>query len=36
MKNENPIKYVRFYCKDNPTTAIQIRKNQVRTEDHSI
>lgn len=31
MKEENPINNVRFYCKDDPTTAIQIRKNQVRT-----
>lgn len=29
MKEKNPINNVRFYCKDNPTTAIQIRKNQV-------
>ncbi|XP_070695451.1 deoxynucleoside triphosphate triphosphohydrolase SAMHD1 isoform X2 [Pempheris klunzingeri] len=29
MKEKNPINNVRFYCKDNVTTAIQIRKNQV-------
>ncbi|XP_059190172.1 deoxynucleoside triphosphate triphosphohydrolase SAMHD1-like [Centropristis striata] len=29
MKEKNPINNVRFYCKDDPTTAIQIRKNQV-------
>ncbi|XP_022597665.1 deoxynucleoside triphosphate triphosphohydrolase SAMHD1-like isoform X1 [Seriola dumerili] len=29
MKEKNPINNVRFYCKDDLTTAIQIRKNQV-------
>uniref|UniRef100_A0A4W6F7X9 Deoxynucleoside triphosphate triphosphohydrolase SAMHD1 n=1 Tax=Lates calcarifer TaxID=8187 RepID=A0A4W6F7X9_LATCA len=29
MKEKNPVNNVRFYCKDDPTTAIQIRKNQV-------
>ncbi|XP_051281652.1 deoxynucleoside triphosphate triphosphohydrolase SAMHD1 isoform X2 [Dicentrarchus labrax] len=29
MKEKNPINNVRFYCKNNPNTAIQIRKNQV-------
>ncbi|KAM3618887.1 uncharacterized protein V6R79_026340 [Siganus canaliculatus] len=29
MKEKNPINNVRFYCKDDPTKAIQIRKNQV-------
>ncbi|TKS77698.1 Deoxynucleoside triphosphate triphosphohydrolase SAMHD1 [Collichthys lucidus] len=29
MKEKNPINNVRFYCKDDITTAIQIRKNQV-------
>ncbi|XP_032376450.1 deoxynucleoside triphosphate triphosphohydrolase SAMHD1 isoform X1 [Etheostoma spectabile] len=29
MKEQNPINNVRFYCKDDLTTAIQIRKNQV-------
>ncbi|KAI3357660.1 hypothetical protein L3Q82_016068 [Scortum barcoo] len=29
MKEKDPINNVRFYCKDDPTTAIQIRKNQV-------
>lgn len=32
MKEKNPINNVRFYCKNDLTTAIQIRKNQVRTE----
>lgn len=36
MKEENPINNVRFYCKDDLTKAIQICKNQVRTEDHLI
>lgn len=34
MKEKNPINNVRFYCKSDPTTAIQIRKSQVRTEAH--
>ncbi|XP_076596618.1 deoxynucleoside triphosphate triphosphohydrolase SAMHD1-like [Chaetodon auriga] len=29
MKEKNPINNVRFYCKDDPNTAIQICKNQV-------
>ncbi|KAM3871742.1 deoxynucleoside triphosphate triphosphohydrolase SAMHD1 [Diretmus argenteus] len=29
MKEKNPINNVRFYCKNDPTKAIQIRKNQV-------
>ncbi|XP_017270422.1 deoxynucleoside triphosphate triphosphohydrolase SAMHD1 isoform X2 [Kryptolebias marmoratus] len=29
MKEKNPINNVRFYCKEDPTKAIQIRKNQV-------
>uniref|UniRef100_A0A7N6A3H3 Deoxynucleoside triphosphate triphosphohydrolase SAMHD1 n=1 Tax=Anabas testudineus TaxID=64144 RepID=A0A7N6A3H3_ANATE len=29
MKEKNPINNVRFYCKSDPTTAIQIRKSQV-------
>ncbi|XP_029363303.1 deoxynucleoside triphosphate triphosphohydrolase SAMHD1-like isoform X1 [Echeneis naucrates] len=29
MKKKNPINNVRFYCKDDITTAVQIRKNQV-------
>lgn len=29
MKEKNPINNVRFYCKNDLTTAIQIRKNQV-------
>ncbi|XP_030279786.1 deoxynucleoside triphosphate triphosphohydrolase SAMHD1 [Sparus aurata] len=29
MKEENPINNMRFYCKDDPNKAIQIRKNQV-------
>uniref|UniRef100_A0A668A2T8 Deoxynucleoside triphosphate triphosphohydrolase SAMHD1 n=1 Tax=Myripristis murdjan TaxID=586833 RepID=A0A668A2T8_9TELE len=29
MKGKNPINNVRFYCKNDPTKAIQIRKNQV-------
>lgn len=29
MKDKNPINNVRFYCKKDPNTAIQIRKNQV-------
>ncbi|XP_056129818.1 deoxynucleoside triphosphate triphosphohydrolase SAMHD1 [Lampris incognitus] len=29
MKEENPINNVHFYCKNDPTKAIQIRKNQV-------
>nr|XP_029132376.1 deoxynucleoside triphosphate triphosphohydrolase SAMHD1-like [Labrus bergylta] len=29
MKEQNPINNVRFYCKDDPTKAFQIRKNQV-------
>ncbi|XP_040914585.1 deoxynucleoside triphosphate triphosphohydrolase SAMHD1 [Toxotes jaculatrix] len=29
MKEKNPINHVRFYCKEDLTTAIQIRKNQV-------
>ncbi|KAM6977811.1 deoxynucleoside triphosphate triphosphohydrolase SAMHD1 [Aplochiton taeniatus] len=29
MKGKNPINNVRFYCKEDPTKAIQIRKNQV-------
>ncbi|XP_047445358.1 deoxynucleoside triphosphate triphosphohydrolase SAMHD1 [Mugil cephalus] len=29
MKEKNPINKMRFYCKDDPTTPIQIRKNQV-------
>ncbi|KAM6929985.1 deoxynucleoside triphosphate triphosphohydrolase SAMHD1 isoform 2-T2 [Lycodopsis pacificus] len=29
MKEKNPINSVRFYCKDDPNKAIQIRKNQV-------
>ncbi|KAM4610286.1 deoxynucleoside triphosphate triphosphohydrolase SAMHD1-like [Polymixia lowei] len=29
MKEKNPINNVRFYCKDDPTKAIRIRKNQV-------
>ncbi|XP_029291592.1 deoxynucleoside triphosphate triphosphohydrolase SAMHD1-like [Cottoperca gobio] len=29
MKEKNPINNVRFYCKDDPTKAIKIRKNQV-------
>ncbi|XP_074500271.1 deoxynucleoside triphosphate triphosphohydrolase SAMHD1-like [Sebastes fasciatus] len=29
MKEKDPINNVRFYCKDDPTKAIQIRKNQV-------
>ncbi|XP_075957530.1 deoxynucleoside triphosphate triphosphohydrolase SAMHD1 isoform X2 [Anarhichas minor] len=29
MKEKNPINNVRFYCKDDPNKAIQIRKNQV-------
>ncbi|XP_053172853.1 deoxynucleoside triphosphate triphosphohydrolase SAMHD1 [Scomber japonicus] len=29
MKEKNPINSVRFYCKNDLTTAIQIRKNQV-------
>ena len=33
MKEKNPINNVRFYCKDDPNKAIQIRKNQVRTKD---
>lgn len=31
MKEKNPINNVRFYCKNDLTKAIQIRKNQVRT-----
>ncbi|XP_037628431.1 deoxynucleoside triphosphate triphosphohydrolase SAMHD1-like [Sebastes umbrosus] len=29
MKEKDPVNNVRFYCKDDPTKAIQIRKNQV-------
>lgn len=29
MKGKNPINNVRFYCKNDPTKAIKIRKNQV-------
>ncbi|XP_043984764.1 deoxynucleoside triphosphate triphosphohydrolase SAMHD1 [Gambusia affinis] len=29
MKEKNPINNVRFYCKDDPTKAIKINKNQV-------
>ncbi|XP_012731943.2 deoxynucleoside triphosphate triphosphohydrolase SAMHD1 [Fundulus heteroclitus] len=29
MKEKNPINNVRFYCKEDPTRAIKIRKNQV-------
>lgn len=29
MKDKDPIKNMRFYCKDDPTTAIRIRKDQV-------
>ncbi|KAI1892779.1 hypothetical protein AGOR_G00137040 [Albula goreensis] len=29
MKEKNPINNVRFYCKNDPTKAIKIRKNQV-------
>lgn len=29
MKDKDPISNVRFYCKDDPTTAIRIRKDQV-------
>lgn len=29
MKEKNPINNVRFYCKEDPTKAFQIRKNQV-------
>ncbi|KAF3696974.1 Deoxynucleoside triphosphate triphosphohydrolase SAMHD1 [Channa argus] len=29
MKEKNPINSVRFYCKNDPTKVIQIRKNQV-------
>ncbi|XP_030623579.1 deoxynucleoside triphosphate triphosphohydrolase SAMHD1-like [Chanos chanos] len=29
MKEKNPINKVHFYCKNNPTKAIKIRKNQV-------
>lgn len=29
MKKKNPINSVRFYCKDDPTKAIRIRKDQV-------
>lgn len=32
MKEKNPINNVRFYCKEDPTKAIQIRKNQVGTK----
>lgn len=32
MKEKNPINNVRFYCKNDLTKAIQIRKNQVRTK----
>lgn len=32
MKEKDPINNVRFYCKEDPTKAIQIRKNQVRTK----
>lgn len=36
MKEKNPINNVHFYCKDNPTKTVQIRKNQVQTEDQRI
>lgn len=36
MKEKDPINNVRFYSKDDPTTAIQIRKHQVWTEDQRI
>lgn len=29
MKDKNPINSVHFYCKNDPTKAIKIRKNQV-------
>lgn len=29
MKDKDPISNVRFYCKDDPTTAVKIRKDQV-------
>lgn len=29
MKDKDPISNVRFYCKDDPTTAVRIRKDQV-------
>lgn len=29
MKDKDPISNVRFYCKDDPTTAIKIHKDQV-------
>lgn len=32
MKEKNPINNVRFYCKNDVTKAIQIRKNQVRSK----
>lgn len=32
MKEKNPINNVRFYCKNDMTKAIQIRKNQVRSK----
>lgn len=33
MKNQDPIENVRFYCKDDLTTAFEINKNQVWNED---
>lgn len=35
MKDKNPINNVHFYCKNDLAKAIQIRKNQVRTEERS-
>lgn len=29
MKDKDPISNVRFYCKDDPTKAFRIRKDQV-------
>lgn len=29
MKDMDPISNVRFYCKDDPTTAVRIHKDQV-------
>lgn len=31
MKEKNPVNNVYFYCKNDPTKAIKIRKNQVST-----